>query len=249
MSADDGTRDAQDKATSPPASRWPARVLLGGTLALHLALVAYFAPPRVMLAADPVGAIDYSLHYYQVDRARKAFAGWGKLWSYDPHVLAGQPAGAIEDLSSKSLVLFVIALDKLGIHQARAFNIYILIIHLLVPLLALLAARLFGFTPLQSAMAALLWVLLWFFDSFLHWAWFCGMISWSLASALAILLVALLYRTLESGGPLWRWLGVAALAALLVLVHPYGALIGLLPCAALVLRDLRKLRLASWVGL
>jgi hypothetical protein len=250
MAADPAHGDPAAAVDAPPrrARRWPALALLAVALALHLALLLYFAPPRVMFAADPVATIDYSLHAYQVDRARKAYGGWGQLWSYDPQQLAGQPAGAIEDMSSKSLIFFVIALSKLGVHPSRAFNLYILLVHLLVPLLAFLAARLFGLTPLQSALTALLWVLLWFFDSFIHWAWFCGMISWSFVSCLAILLVALVHHVLERRSR-WLWIAVAGLAALVALVHPYGVLIAALPCAALCLRDLRRLGARGWAGL
>ncbi len=237
-----------DGAATPRPTRGgriATAVLLGVALAAHLGLIAVFAPPRLMFSANPVSTIDYSLHVYQVDRARRAFQGFGKLWSYDPQTLAGQPAGAIEDLSSKSVELFVIALARLGVEPMRAFNLYILLVHLLVPFCAFAAARLFRLSARDAAIATLLWVLLWSFDSFLHWAWFCGMISWSFASLLAVLFVALLWRTLEDPPRLLACAALPPLGALLLLVHPYAALIVVVPSAALYLRALLQRRLRA----
>lgn len=257
---------------SRPASTSRRRVLLafGAVLALHLGLLAYYAPPRVIFSTTPVHPIDYSLHYYQVDRAIDAWADARRLWGYDPHVLAGQPAGAVEDLSSKSLELFVIALKGLGVHPGLAFNLYLLLVHLLVPFVGYAAARIFRLPPLRAVIVALLWVLLWFFDSFLHWAWYCGMISWALSSYLIVLLVALLHRTIElarraNQGPAasgaeppprppakLAWLGVTALSALCMLVHPFTLVALFLPCLGLYLRARRQLRwpqhLALWTA-
>jgi hypothetical protein len=217
-------------------------------VALHLTLVLYFAPPDVLFAAEPVYDIDYPLHYYQLDRARRAFAGWGKLWGYDPLVLAGYPAGTLEDLSSKSTELMAIALCRAGLHPARAFNLIILLVHLLVPLVAYGVARLFRLTARQATGVALAWVLLWFFDSFLHWSWFCGMITWAAASYFSVLLLALAYRAVEEQRP-WQWCATGALAALLGLLHHFAALILLVPCIGLLLRERRRLRAGSWVAI
>ncbi len=250
--------DEEHPPPSDPATvrrRW-VLLAFAGVLGLHLGLLGYYAPPRVMFSNTPVYTIDYSLHFYQVDRAKKAFDDAGRLWGYDPHVLAGQPAGAIEDLSSKSLELFVIAADRLGVPAGLAFNLYILLVHLLVPFIGYLAARLFGVAPLRAVIVALLWVLLWFFDSFLHWVWYCGMISWAATSYLVVLLVALLYRTLAGlrrGPPeraptvpparIHHWLGLVLLAALAMLIHPFACVALLLPCLGLYLRHRRELAL------
>ena len=99
-----------------PRRRWALPVAIGAVVALHLGLLAYFAPPRLMFSSEPVLVADFALHVYQVDRALGAFRGWGKLWAYDPRVLAGQPAGVVEDLTSKGTELFVILMNKLGVH-------------------------------------------------------------------------------------------------------------------------------------
>jgi len=225
----------QDAASRP--SRRPL-LGLGAVLLLHLALLWHFAPPEVIFSDEPLADIDFPLHYYQVDRALKAWNDQGKLWGYDPLQLAGHPIGALEDLSSKSLELFVIAGNRLGLHPARALNLYVLLVHLLLPFIGFLTARLFRLSRWQAVGVSLFWVLLWFFDSFLHWVWFCGMVSWGVSSYLIVLLVALLHRTLGPPGHLRLWPAVALLASLLALLHPYAALILIAPCAGLYLREI-----------
>jgi hypothetical protein len=259
--SDHAESGASGAAPAPGSSR-PLIGLLAVVL-LHGALVAAFVRPSVVLDQAPISDIDYPLHYHQVDRAVQAFKGWGKLWGYDPLVLAGHPAGAMEDISSKSLELFVIALEALGVHQATAFNLYILLVHLLVPFVGFFAARLFRLSRWQAVGVAGLWVLLWFFDSMLHWLWFCGMISWAAVTQLVVLEIALVYRTLDDvrrgGAPAregpgalreaLRWLGLAALTALLALMHPFAALALAAPVIGLYLRDARRLPLRGHAAL
>jgi hypothetical protein len=241
--------DENPKSDAPTArsNRWPW-LGFAGVLAVHLLLLLHFAPPKVMLSTEPIIDIDFPLHYYQVDRARKAWDGWGRLWSYDPLQLAGHPIGALEDLSSKSLELFVIAMTRLGMHQAHAFKLYVLLVHLLVPFVGFASARLFRLSRWQAVGLAGVWVLLWYFDSFMHWLWYCGMVSWGAATYFIVLLVGLLYRTVDDDRP-WLWLGVGALASLMALLHPYASLTLLLPCTGLYLRRIRTLRLWHHVAL
>jgi hypothetical protein len=224
--------------------------VLALALVLHGAAIWHFAPPRLLLSDRPVASIDYTLHMYQVDRIVKAFKGWGKLWSYDPQVLAGQPAGALEDLTSKGMELFVLGLDALGVSPSRAFNLFILLAHLLVPLWAWLAAWGFGASRIQRAVAVLSWVVLWWLDSFLHWVWFCGMISWALASCMAVPLAALVYRAVERRAAA-LWPAVLLLAVVMVVIHPFSAVVAAPSCAAIYLRRARRLPAAHhvWVVL
>src|SRR5262249_29882962 len=73
---------------------------------------------------------------------------------------------------------------------------YVLGVEVAILPLGWAAARLFGLTRSGAAVTALLWVLLWHFDSLLHWCWYIGMISWGLAACLCVLAVALAYRAL-----------------------------------------------------
>ncbi len=213
---------------------------LAATIALHLALLAYFAPPRVVFGKEPVVTIDYALHAYQIDRALGAFRQAGALWAYDPLLLAGQPAGVTEDLTSKGTELFVIGAAALGIHPGFAFNLFIVLVLLAVPAAAYGSARLFGLSRGQSALVMLLWELLWFFDSFMHWSWWIGMITWSFACYGSVLLLGLLHRALETRRTGW-FIALAPAGFVLALVHPFAALTLLAPCIAIYARAFRTL--------
>ena len=220
------------------------------TIALHLALSAYFAPPRVLFGKRPVMLSDYALHYYQVDRALTAFRGWGKLWAWDPLVLAGQPAGVAEDLTSKGTELFVIGLRALGVDAGFAFNLFIALGFVLLPAAAWAAARLFDLPRRTALWVVVLWVLLWFFDSFMHWSWWIGMITWSMAAYGGVVLLGLVHRAFESKRALW-YLPFALLAPALALIHPFIAFTLVVPGAALYAREFRRLPRAhhAWLGL
>ncbi len=213
---------------------------LAMTIALHLLLVAHFAPPRVIFSKQPVVTIDYALHVYQVDRALEAYRQAGALWAWDPLLLAGQPAGVTEDLTSKGTELFVIGLSALGVHPAFAFNLFILLVLLGVPAAAWGSARLFGLSASESLIVMLLWELMWFFDSFMHWSWWIGMITWSFGCYGAVLFAGLLHRALESKKLGW-FLALGPTAFVITLVHPVVALTLLVPALALWARSAREL--------
>src|SRR5215470_9263031 len=161
--------------TRPGGDARAAKTVLLGAALLHAALLTYVFPWKAFAERLPVFEYDYALHAYQVDRAVSAFRTAGRLHSYDPFVLAGQPAGAVEDLTSKSLEYFVILADTAGVNRWVAFDVYVLLVHTVLLPLAWASARLFGFSRLAASITALLWVLLWHFDSFLHWCWYIGM--------------------------------------------------------------------------
>jgi len=224
----------------PNASRFAAG--LAAVLGLHFALLAWFAPPRVLFSKEPVVVVDYALHAYQVDRALSAFRGSGRLWGWDPLLLAGQPAGVAEDLTSKGTELFVIGLRALGVHAGLAFNLFIALVMALVPVVGWLSARLFRLDRRASLVSVLLWVLLWYFDSLLHWTWWIGMISWSFAAYGTVLFIALLYRGLEDQ-KLGYFVGLALLAPVLAIVHPFSGITLLVPGAWLYVRSAKTLGL------
>lgn len=204
----------------PEATPWRA---LAAIAVAHLAAFAYFMPARVLLSRDPIATIDYALHLYQTDRAVRAFRESGQLWSWDPLMLAGQPAGVVEDLTSKLTELWVIALHALGVPGGVAFNSFIVGVHLAHPLLGWAAARSFLLSRTEATVATGLWVALWWFDSFLHWSWWIGMITWAGASGLVVLLVALAWRALRDGS-IPRLAAFVVLLPVLALLHPFAGL-------------------------
>ncbi len=226
---------------------WSTRRTLLLLLWVHLLLVLHFAPPGAVLSGEPPFAVDYPLHYYQTDRAVQSFEGFGRLWGWDPLVLAGHPVGALEDLGNKTVEIFVITLTRLGCEQALAFNLFIVLVHLLVPFAAWATGILFQLGDRETLIVVASWILLWFFDSFFHWLWHCGMISWALTVTLAPVFAGLFFRTIECLRiePTGTWIRFAApaalLAAFLALTHPFAALPAGLPALWIYLRDRKSI--------
>ncbi len=218
-----------------------ARVPFVSAVVLHAALLLYFAPPRVLFSRDPIMMVDYALHAYQVDRALQAYHGWHELWGYDPLSLAGQPSGVAEDLTSKGTELFVIGLRGLGMDAGVAFNLFIALSLALVPFAGYAAARAFRLSKAAAGVTALLWVLLWYFDSFMHWSWWIGMITWCFVAYGSVLFVGLFQRALEPSSKRVHFLPLILLAPVLAIVHPFAALTLLVPCGVIYYRGFRKL--------
>jgi hypothetical protein len=117
-----------------------------------------------------------------------------------------------------------------------------LLVLLALPAAGWASARLFGLSQAQSVIVMLLWELLWFFDSFMHWSWWIGMITWSFVCYGAVLYCALLHRALESKRIAWL-LALAPAGFVLTLIHPFVTLSVLAPALALYARAARQL---SW---
>jgi hypothetical protein len=217
-----------------------AATLFGVAAALHVGLLAYFTPRGLLFSGKPIHEYDYALHAYQVDRAAAAWKMTGHFWSYDPFMLAGQPANVFEDVTNKALELFVIVATRIGSNPWIAFNVYVFLIHASVPIVGWVSARLFGLSRTSASLTALGWVTLWHFDSFLHWCWYVGMIAWGAASALIVLAVALMYRALRERR-LVHFAGFALTLAGVALIHPFSAVTLALPLGALYARAFKTL--------
>jgi hypothetical protein len=222
--------------------RWPVAFALALVLLAHAGLVAYFDPPAVILARTPIGSFDWETHYEQCVRAVEAFRESGQAWSYDPHLLAGQPSGAIFDADNKFWELWVIAGDALGIPTHTAFNLFVWFVALLCPLCVLWAARLFGLSAAASTLATALASACYHFDAVAHWVSWVGMTCWGGAAFLWLPALGLFHRWLRSRSP-WPLFGLFVLLAVLHNLHPYGFFLLAFPMGWMYLRDFRKL---SW---
>ncbi|MCK5798460.1 MAG: hypothetical protein KAI47_14815 [Deltaproteobacteria bacterium] len=236
--------------TSPsqgsPSGRAMGRyfVLWIALAAIHMSLLSVFIPFGDLASSEPILDIDYALHYYQAQRAQEAFEQSGKLWSWDPSQLAGYPTGAIEDMSARSLQIFVIALAKLGVPLVTAFNLYAFLLVSILPLLALLAAWLYRLSDKEGLILGVLWVLLWHFDSFIHWSWYCGMLSWALVIPGSVVVVGFLYRLFDALGGDEKTssmlVGGILASSMISFLHPLGVVVVAPPAAALYFRAIRR---------
>jgi hypothetical protein len=211
------------------------KLALAAVLVLHVVLTLHFEPLSVVLGKDPITVIDYDTHYQQTVRALEAWNLAKRTWAYDPHLLAGQISGAIFDADTKLHELFVIALTRFGVPPARGFNLFIVLAHLLVPPTVYASARLFRLSPAACVTATFLGSMCWFFDSFSHWVFYCGMISYGFAAYATMLPIALFHRFREDRR-LWQIAAVAGLLAILHHLHPYSFFILVVPMLVLYLR-------------
>lgn len=210
---------------------------------VHLGLVAYACPWSVMFGGEPVMGVDYQTHFEQARAVAEAISRWGHTWAYDPNLLAGQPAGLIFDVDNKAHGLFTFALTRLGLNQAVAFNLFVLLSHLLAPLAVLLSARLLRSGGRAATISFGLAVLLWHFDSAARWYWWAGMISFATASWGSLVVIALFHRLME-GGPARRFLSpLLLLLPLVLLTHVWAFAILVVPLCGLYLRAARARKL------
>ena len=197
--------------------------------AIHLLMVWHAAPPELILGEAPVFGVDYPTHYGQALATSEALERFGRTWAWDPSMLAGYPAGLFFDADNKGHALFTHGLHLLGLHHAVAFNLFVLLWHLLAPLCVWLAARLLGSSPRARVMSLAMGVSLWHFDSAARWYWSAGMISFVAASCLSLVIVALFWRMVRPGviaglgRGTWRfWAPLLLLLPLALLIHAWA---------------------------
>lgn len=217
------------------------RGLVLGSLLVHVGLLLYGMPPAVVFGPLPFGSPDYQTHFQHTHTLSRALDELGRLWVYDPMMLAGYPAGLFFDVDNKLHFLWCTLLRSVGVALPVAFNSFALVSALLMPVSLWLAARLLGAAPRAQAWSLALGVLLWHFDSLLRFFWGGGMISFATASHLGVVVLALFYRQLS--GPRVRG-GDAALLVLLplaLLTHVWSFAILVGPMVGLYLARARRL--------
>ena len=223
------TTGARSKAVRPQPPQGEAsavsRIRFAGSAnvlaCLHLLATQYFLPWSVVFGPDPILGEDFALHFGQVSRVLEGLNGWGRSWVYDVSLLAGQPAGTILDAGNKGWELWTYGLTRLGLPKALAFNSFVLCVMWAGPVVVYASGRLFRLSRASSLLAAALASALWFFDSFFHWSWWVGMVSFAGAAYLSLLTFALFVRLLETKRSLRVMLCGLSLGATL-LVHPYS---------------------------
>jgi hypothetical protein len=216
-------------------------------VAIHVVLTIYFEPLAVIFGEEPISHRDFHTHAEQAWRVTEALDGWGRSWAYDVQLLAGYPNGTVFDTDNKAWELWTFVLWKTGLARGTAFNLFILLAHLMLPAVVLASARLMRLDWWSSAAALGLSVLLWFFDSLPHTCWWIGMQAFAIIGTLFLLPLALMYRYLRDGG-WWRAVLLGAVLAFGHLVHPYIFLILLAPMLALYIRSFRKMPRIRHVG-
>lgn len=229
------------------ASLWLAFV---AAALFHGGLTCYFVSLPAIFGSAALEGEDFDLHAGQVFRVVEGLERWGKSWVYDVSLLAGQPEGTILDAGSKGWELWTYALCRLGVSRPVAFNSYVLAVMLGCPVAVFTGARLLRLGAGASLLAAAMASSLWFFDSFFHWAWWVGMVSYA-ASAYAVLVpFGSFFRYVEDGAPGPLVLAISAIAlGLVLLVHPYAFFALVAPLGVLYGRAFRRLSRARHLAI
>ncbi|MCK9462348.1 MAG: hypothetical protein M0R80_22210 [Proteobacteria bacterium] len=207
-------------------------------LAAYAAAMLYWEPPAVLLADEPLSGRDLDTHIEQVWRVTETLDGFRKSWAWDPQMLAGSPQGVIFDADNKGWELWTFALTRLGVGKGLAFNLFIALAHLLLPIVLYSSARLFDLGRAARFVVVALGLCVWCFDSFIHWAWWEGMVAYAMASYLCLLPLALFHR-FTSGGKLRYAIALAPVMGALHLAHPYSFFILAVPMIAMYARRFR----------
>ena len=209
-------------------------------LGVHLAIVLNALPPAVIFGGVPLGSPDYQTHFAQMQVLSEASTRFGRTWAYDPGLLAGQPEGLVFSLDNRGHAAFSRILERAGVERSTAFNLFVLLSSLLMPLSVWSAARLLEIGRGSELVATGAAILLWHFDWAPHFAWHGGMISFATVAHGSLVALAAFHRLLHSRS-LGLWLLLAALLPLLVFVHVLSVVILIVPMLALYVYRFRHI--------
>ncbi|MCP4677325.1 MAG: hypothetical protein GY854_17790 [Deltaproteobacteria bacterium] len=215
---------------------------------VHISTVFYFAAPKIVLGKSPIANQSYDFYVGQTLHFTRVMDTSQKSWSYEPKLFAGAPDGTSIDTNSRAWQLWTYALWKAGVNKSVAFNLFVLLAHLLGPFLVFISARIFGLGRWSALVAGALGYLLWFFDGFFHWCWWSGPVAFAMAGYFALLVVALGFRFVRA--PKW-WLAalMAATLSVTLLVHTYALLAILPPLIVLYIEAVKKLKTGHHLSL
>lgn len=240
------TSEESSAKAAAPRSRRRYGVVFAVIYAIHLVLVAYAFPPGDLFGDRPYAAPDYQTHFRQTTVLTRTVERFGKLWAYDPGMLAGHPVGLIFDVDNKLHFLFAYGLHKAGVKLTVAFNLFTLVTCLLAPLSLWLAARMFRLAPREQLVALAFGILVWHLDSAAS-AWRGGMVSFCMVSHGSIAVLGLFWRLLHPDEPR-RWpylLPLLIILPLNLLTHVWSFAILVVPMVGLYIWRRRQLGIAG----
>ncbi len=208
--------------------------------ALHLLVLRFFLPVELALGDEAISGGDMSTHLAQTKRVLEGIEGWGQTWVYDVQLLAGFPNGTIFDADNKGWELWTWLGMRLGLPFEQAANSFLVAAHLLGPPVVFAGARLVRVERWPALVAAALASLFWFFDSFMHWCWYIGMIEYVFAGYLCLIPLGLFYRFVTEQR-VWQAVASGVILGATLTVHPYVFVILAAPMIWLWLRNRRQL--------
>lgn len=223
-----------------------AVAILGIVHAVGLILI--LVDPMSMLDARPFLDQDWGLHHTHLIAAEAFWNNNGQLWGYSPNYMAGYPSNTHLDASIKAFELA--ALFTPGVSTLQAFKVWVWLATSSIPFLCLLAVHNFGGGrgPIgwPQALATALVTASWW-SSLGREMYFYGMVGWPVGCALALLVLSLFHRVLDSEPGSFAihsaWL---CSCALLLAVHLQASIMLPLPGLAMLLAHRRRADPAVW---
>jgi hypothetical protein len=142
----------------------------------------------------PIHYTDYATHYSSVWSV-STYLDQGHLWGYNPYFHAGFPDGTLFDMDNKGIEVLSWLFSKTSLPLSPSYNLVVLFLMCLFPLMIYLASRSLHLSPVEAAIAQVLGFSLWFGDTTWSWAWQGGMIAF----------IAVVFGCLLCAGAFWRW--------------------------------------------
>jgi hypothetical protein len=191
--------------------------LILGVLLAQLALVSVAFPITQLITQTPLFYIDSPFHWYQIEMAKGLASTW-RLLGYDPYFSAGYVGGVNFNASAKLPAALCTILSP-WLSSIVTYKIYCFVSAIIAPPCVPLAARWLRLPRTAALFAAILAILLWWLSS-LRWFQTAGMVSFVLASYLALPYAAYVIRYLSEPTP-WHAIFLLALAgAAGMFLHP-----------------------------
>src|SRR5438552_4858580 len=128
-------------------------LVLASILAVHLLVSTRSVAPSSLASPEPFYADDYALHVARAAIIAGQLPHTGRLWVYDPTLMAGYPLGAtVFDLDNVGTAVLMALLEPLG--PPVPFKLVVWLCLALAPVAVWLGARQLGTTSAEAVTAA-----------------------------------------------------------------------------------------------
>lgn len=211
-------------------------------LFIHTGLVAQALPITELFTETPLVYIDSPFHQYQMEVAIVLWRD-SSLVGFDPWFAAGHTAGVHYNASAKFPAIMATALSPWA-SPVVAYKLFVFFSGSLAPSLVWLASRIFTLDRVATVFAVLFGMMLWW-ASALHWYHTAGMVSFVICAYAALPYSAYAIRSLIHPICTLRLLALGAAGALGVLVHPLFPIPVLFATLCLLIPYCRELRIKS----
>ncbi len=203
-------------------------MILVAAAAAHLAVLQAVVPWTSLGTDAPFHFDDFALHYGRGAILSEALLETGRLWAYDPSLMAGYPLGAtVFDLDNVGTGIAMAVFSGLG--PATGFKLFVWLCFAGAPWVIGLAARRLGLTVSEAALATLPAIAIAATNVSFRYGMFanftaCYLVVWVVARAQSFL-----------ARPGWRsGFALVALGGAGVALHVFVGILALVPCGLLV---------------